>query len=827
MSALVTEGPGIGRAPGGWLAARCCVLLLICLSATGAVPASASITPWSANGTVLAMARSGQTVYIGGTFTTVGPPTGSGMAVSAASGEPIGPSPRIAGFVYAVVPDGVGGWYVGGAITGIAGRPCGNLAHVLSDGSVEAWSPVLDGPVLALSRSGHVLYVGGYFHSANGKSREMVAAFDMCTGRLTPWAPQANGLVRALLAHRGSVFIGGDFTLIGSADRSHLAKVTADSGRVEPWVCDANSAVAAFALSNDTLYVGGYFSSLQAATRQLIGAVNAGTGALLGFDPVGIPEPPLETSLELSRVAALAISGGSLYVGGHFIGMGGQARIGLAEVDRVTGAATAWAPALGPCYEGWPTPTVRTLAVLGAGLFVGGNFSTMDDLEQDYAARFDLRDGTLTAWAPRPNDVVYAMAGACACVFVGGGFTSQWSWVARSGLAAMDARTGELLPWNPQADAVVITALAAGGGKVFVGGMFWSLGGQERSNLAAVDSATGLASPWNPHADDVALTMALSDGALYVGGYFTSIGGSARSYAAKLDTVTGAALLWDPGCDDWVQAIAAKGDAVYLGGWFRRAGSQARSRLAAVDTLTGAATSWAPEPDGPLTALAIGDSIVAVSGGFAHIGGAAHSDVACVSRLTGRAEDWNLDLDYSGGVNTLGVAGSLVYAAGGFTYIGGEERQGVAVVDCRDGRILPWRFDLNGMAWTSLVQDDGLWLGGAFTVAGHVPAAGLAFLDAPAWLPSADGTTVALLSSRPNPARDIVEVCYTLPTLAPTNLAVFDLAGRRVATILRGAWREAGSYRESIRTADWRPGCYFVRLDAGSASATTKMTVLP
>ena len=747
------------------------------------------------------------------------------MAVSATSGEPVGPSPQVAGTVYAVAPDGAGGWYVGGSIGGIAGRPCGHLAHVMSDGRVAAWSPLLDGPVLALSCSGRVLYVGGNFHSVDGAPRGMAAAFDVRTGCLTQWDPQADGLVRALLAYQGSVFIGGDFVRIAGVDRSHLAKVSGDLGLAEPWSSDANAAVAAFAVSRDTLYLGGYFTSLQGTTRQFIGAVNTGTGALLGFDPAGVPEPPLETSRDLSRVTALAVSGGALYVGGHFIGMGGQARIGLAEVDRATGSATAWAPALGPRYAGWPTPTVRTLAVCGSGLFVGGNFSTIDSLKQDYAARFDLPGGTLTAWNPRPNDVVYAIAGTGARMFLGGGFTSQWSWVRRDGLAAIDAVTGELLPWNPQSDAVVITALAAGGGKVFASGMFSRLGGQPRTNLAAVDSATGLALAWDPHADNAALTMVLAAGALYGGGYFTNIGGSARSYAAKLDTVTGAATPWDPGCDDWVQAIAVKGDEVYLGGWFGRAGGQARSRLVAVDTLTGSATSWAPDPDGPLTALAVGDSIVAVGGAFAHIGDAPHSGVACVSRLTGRAEDWNLDI-YGGGVNTVSVAGSLVYVAGGFSYIGGERRQGVAAIDCTSGRILPWRFDLDGVAWTSLVHDDGLWLGGAFAVAGYVPAAGLTVLDPPASLLPVRGQAVVLDQCSPNPARDLVQISYALRTAASATLMVFDLAGRRIATVFRNEWHQAGPHRESIRTADWNPGCYFLRLEVGGASVARKILVV-
>jgi len=159
------------------------------------------MVPWCTNGTVGAIAGSGNTVYIGGTFTIVGPPTGSATIVSPDTGEPLGPFPGAAGTVYAVAADGAGGWYIGGSIVGIAGRPCGNLAHLGGDGSVSSWSPMLDGPVYALALAGNTLYVGGDFHSVDGTTRGGTAAFDTKSGQLTAWDPKANSFVRALVAY--------------------------------------------------------------------------------------------------------------------------------------------------------------------------------------------------------------------------------------------------------------------------------------------------------------------------------------------------------------------------------------------------------------------------------------------------------------------------------------------------------------------------------------------------------------------------------------------------------------------------------------------------
>ena len=100
---------------------KCGVSLLSCALAatfTNAVgPATAQVAYpqyWVTDGAVNAVARNANTIYIGGTFTMVGPPNGAGVPVDAVTGAAIQPVPRVAGQVRAAVPDGSGGWYIGG-----------------------------------------------------------------------------------------------------------------------------------------------------------------------------------------------------------------------------------------------------------------------------------------------------------------------------------------------------------------------------------------------------------------------------------------------------------------------------------------------------------------------------------------------------------------------------------------------------------------------------------------------------------------------------------------------------------------------------------------
>ncbi len=92
------------------------------------------------------------------------------------------------GFVSASVPDGAGGFYIGGAFGEVGGQPRKNIAHILADGSVDpAFDPGADDTVLALAVSGSTVYAGGWFTQIGGQPRSRIAALDATTGNATSW----------------------------------------------------------------------------------------------------------------------------------------------------------------------------------------------------------------------------------------------------------------------------------------------------------------------------------------------------------------------------------------------------------------------------------------------------------------------------------------------------------------------------------------------------------------------------------------------------------------------------------------------------------------
>ena len=133
------------------------------------------------NGRVNAVVRSGNTIYLGGFFTRVAPRTGPGVALGPADGKADAGMPQVSGGpapqVTAVVPDGSGGWYVGGSFTHVGTQAHANLVHILADKSVDpGFNPNPNGPVYTLVAHRKTVYAGGDFTLVSGQLRARLAA---------------------------------------------------------------------------------------------------------------------------------------------------------------------------------------------------------------------------------------------------------------------------------------------------------------------------------------------------------------------------------------------------------------------------------------------------------------------------------------------------------------------------------------------------------------------------------------------------------------------------------------------------------------------------
>jgi hypothetical protein len=327
----------------------------------------------------------GNTIYVGGDFTYVGPRAGSAasLRIAAEGSNPMGSYDQsyaqVAGIagsdesggdipgasssdvpVRAVISDGSGGWYIGGDFKYAGGQPRARLAHIRSDGTVDpAFNPGVNGTVYALALSGSSLYVGGSFTEIGGNSccYKLVklnassgvvdSAFNGSSTALI------NGEVRALSLTQGHLYVGGTFGSFNGGPSNLMAVDPAYGTRQSgssPGT-GADGAVTAIAATSTTVYVGGAFTHMGGQTRNHAGAFNS-TGTVTGWDPNAD-----------GSIDTLFASGTRVYAGGTFASIGQRARNGIAALDISSAQALdTWNPSA-------PTGT-RVRAIAESGSYV-------------------------------------------------------------------------------------------------------------------------------------------------------------------------------------------------------------------------------------------------------------------------------------------------------------------------------------------------------------------------------------------------------------------------------------------------------------------------
>jgi hypothetical protein len=83
-----------------------------------------------------------------------------------------------------------------------------------------------------------------------------------------------------------------------------------------------------------------------------------------------------------------------------------------------------------------------------------------------------------------------------------------------------------------------------------------------------------------------------------------------------------------------------------------------------------------------------------------------------------------------------------------------------------------------------------------------------------------------LANPYPNPVSGISTIRFSLDEPATVNVTVYDVKGRRVATLADGEKMPAGFSSLSLNSREFASGVYFVKLSTPRASLTRKITVV-
>lgn len=580
--------------------------------------------------------------------------------------------------------------YVGGSFTAVEGTAASRVARLHLPG--RTWEPLgagLDDRVLALEVSGDRVYAGGEFGQAGGAAANRIAAWDTVQ---QAWVDLAGGVqggmqsavVRALAADQGTLYVGGAFTQTGTVAAENVAAWNGVQWQALGEGIDGT--VHGLSAGPAGLYAAG---NLYASGTPPVEVDNAAR-----WNPATQKWEPLDTGLDGDYIdlglfpdgctACGAAAGfGRVFFAGSFKSAGGRTAL----------RAAAWDPAAGQWEALYNGPggqgldgDVNAVAVMGSDVYVGGWFEHAGADEITYLAKWD---SLALTWSP---------------------------------LLSGPAQSG--VDWG-------VYALAVLGDDLYVGGRFGQAGGIDVHYLARWNSTTeswhAVGSGSDPGPIDWVEALAVQGDKLFVGGYFTGV----IDYDVTIPTDYFA--VWDAATQSWstvadaglggrVQAILPAGDDVYVGGGFYQAGGSRFSHIARLDTLTGEWHAVGEGLDGTVNDLVLYDGDVLAAGVF----------TPGVKRWNTSAQAWELlpGGGFSGGFYYGSIVYDLEVSPNGDIFAGGTfDHSGTTVVyniarwspACE--RWLPVDIGTNAAVHALALQDDRLYAGGVFSLAGRRPSA--------------------------------------------------------------------------------------------------------
>ncbi len=348
--------------------------------------ATPKTTTWSAtDGPVYAIERIGNTIYIGGSFTTLRSPDGSQTvqrnrlaAFDAATGTLLSWNPGANKPVRALHQSSDGtGIFVGGSFTNIAGNSRRGIAEIdiLTGTLIGGFNAKVDGDVYAIERSGTKVFFGGDFSALDGQAHTRVAAVDEATGAaVTGWNGSADAPVKSLLASEDGtsrLFVGGEFRTLSGQSRYFIGALNTSDGSVHGWLPPGPCTD----LENQC-----FVRDLAQDSSKVYAAVGGPGGRVTAYDLTSGKRQ--WAAYGDGNVQCVAVYGGTVYAGGHFgPNFGNEVRTGFVALSAATGGVLNFAPRFYGGEQVWDiVPEPDTIRISGGYTRIGS-----DSARQRYA----------------------------------------------------------------------------------------------------------------------------------------------------------------------------------------------------------------------------------------------------------------------------------------------------------------------------------------------------------------------------------------------------------------------------------------------------------
>lgn len=257
---------------------------LVRIHSDGVLDGTFDIVP---DGPVYAVALSGTDLFIGGYFSNLSDggtsTTRENLALVNAANSSVQPFALGAnGVVRSLLRSG-NDLYVGGMFGTLGVSARNRLGRIdvssLASPTVASWDPNVNGAVNTMVLDGSTLYIGGSFTTFGGGGiyRDRLAAIDTITdpANVLSWNPGSNGEIFSLVLDGTAIWAGGGFSTVGGQSRSLLAKIDLSNGNSELTNFNfTGSVVTSMTKAGDHLYVAGTFTEIAGNPAPKIAALD-------------------------------------------------------------------------------------------------------------------------------------------------------------------------------------------------------------------------------------------------------------------------------------------------------------------------------------------------------------------------------------------------------------------------------------------------------------------------------------------------------------------------------------------------------------------------
>jgi len=698
---------------------------------------------WAVNGVVKTSAQKGDTLMFGGVFGRVGKATGGLARVSKIGGEVDLNFPKVVGSVSVIVADGNGGWYIGGLFSRVGTVRCYNIAHILSDFTVEDWTPLVDNWVKTIHIRENTLLIGGEFRFINGENRNFLAEISKTSqGDATTFDLQipyianvAGGNVQNIEQYGSKIYISmhRSFTLAGFGIRYGLFSLNASDLSITSWtpiITSNTNGLRVYSINfyENTVIATGHFMVGTQSNIAQFDTINGNIGTLTASIPSN------------SALLVASMFNNKLYLTGGF------GSTNSACFNIVSNSFESWAPTLN-----------------------GTSASIIDDkliTASTDILKVDLSNGSIdnSSCTTKFDQIGFNCIVDNGDHYIVGGSFKLANTILTPSFVAFNTIDNSVLSLRVQPSsgngvfsygAIGINSMAVDGNTLYIGGTFGTIStnissSQNRYCAATVNLSTGALGTWNPVLSGSAgcstpfvSQVYVSKESVYLCGNFTgSAGISAYNYWRAYNKTTGSikSAFAPTVTSDYYEYCSSKHpvygmkiipQGLLVWGTFKTISGQKKNGIALIDSITGVAKPMNLYLDtmAIVSSVLFNNDKLIVAGKFGKVKHMVVGNIAIIDTA-----HWSLYPTYiktDSTIEKLTLFDSKLYMFGKYTEVNGQPYDGISAFDLKTNSIVNWNPNFPNQNtieneinlseyFTSIIHNNKLYLAGSFSYLGYL-----------------------------------------------------------------------------------------------------------